>query len=163
MTNEIKTTIEDGKITIEVDLDNLWFQLSDWQREQILRDQAWWTVVKDSLEYELGKSLSTPNFNYSIHELRKMITTDVEFVNAITVEFVKQILEEISHATQKERAAVKAYWELYHWVRNNFPGERVPDGPYNIAHGEPHIRVSSKEVEKDIRNYFVELLKESAE
>jgi hypothetical protein len=160
MPDELKTTITDGEVTLKVKLDDLWYLLSDYQKEQILQEQAWWIIVQKALEYEMSESLSNPHFNFSIHNLREIILTNQDFVNRMTVEFIKQLLEEMSHALQHQRAAEKAYWGLYHWVRDNFPQSKIPDGPYDVSKDEPYIRIKSKEVEQDIREYFIRLLKD---
>lgn len=164
----LKTDEEAGSITVTLDAYGLWDTLPEDAKELVIRDSEYWRIIKESLEHNLGRSLSTPHFNNSIHKLREMICTDSEFVNEITVTFVKQILEEWARAEQKERKARQAFWKLYHQVKDRERGYgddwlKIVCPSDIINEGDGYLRVSSDEVRSEIMDKFSILLREQAE
>lgn len=160
--NGITLERDEDKVTITLDLWGIWSALPEKHKEAVLSDSAWWYIIKESLAYQLGKSLSTPSFNSSIHKLREMIVANPEFVNNITVTFIKQILEEWAKSKQSERKAGQAFWKLYHQVRDaERSSDRLQiDCPSDINRGDDYMRVSTKEVRSEIMDKFSNLLKE---
>jgi len=156
--NGITLERNEDKVTITLDLWGIWSALPEEHKEAVLSDSAWWYIIKESLAYQLGKSLSTPSFNSSIHKLREMIVADPEFVNDITVTFIKQILEEWAKSAQEERKANQAFWKLYHQTRG--VATEKTTYPSEINRGDDYMRVSTKEVRSEIMDKFSNLLKE---
>ena len=156
-----------NNITITIEPYGVWKTLSEEKREQIMRDDAHWDIVKAALKYELGKGFSAPNFNSIVLKLRQMIVTDAEFVNDITVEFIKQILREWAKVEQERREARQAFYKLYNIVReddrlHNIYTRRIK-APYDINKNDDYMRVSTKEVRSEIMEKFAGLLKEYEE
>jgi len=160
----VLSTDEEDNITIKIDPWGIWENFSVDTRERIVQDAAYWHIIKQSLEWELGNGFSTPNFNSSAHKLREMIVTNVEFVNDITVAFIQQILEEWAKTEQKERKATQAFWKLYHQTRDIRHGARIKvEMPSDINHKDEYMRTSTKEVREEIMDKFRDLLKKGAE
>lgn len=149
----------DGNINLAIEVWGLWWALPEETREYIIRDVAYWHIIEESLNYELGKSLSTPGFNSSIHKLREMIVTNPEFVNDITVSFIKQLLEETAKAEQDKRKAEQAFWKLYHDTYHSGDRDMRVTFPNDIGREDKYLRVSTKEVRQEIMDHFRELLK----
>jgi len=158
---EMRTTVNEDKVTLEIDMHSLWWQLDDITQELILEESGVWTIIKRAIKFTIGKSLSTPSFYPSLHKLREMICTDSEFVNDITVTFIKQILEEWAEAEQKRRKAERAFWKLYHLSNDKVPYKEV-DFPSEIEKEDEYLRVKSNEVKEIIMDKFQGLLKETA-
>ena len=156
---EVKAEEYGDDIEITIDTHALWRHLADDIKEEIMRVSACWSIISASLKYEMGRSLSTPSFNSSIHKLREMICTDDEFVNEMVVTFVKQILTEWAQAEQDKRAAERAYWKLYHATRDriDIPCESGLDVRRAIS-GNERPRISSEDVREDIIAKFGEIL-----
>lgn len=158
---EIKTTIENGQIKVEISTSDLWEMTPEEEREAILQDEAYWSIISSALEYELGVGFSTPSFNYTTHRLRKMIVTNSEFVNDITVSFVKTILTELARSEQKRRRAESSFWELYHRIRDYERSDTIPTLPIQTPsdNSGDSPRFSSDDVKKDIISFAQEILK----
>jgi len=110
------------------------------------------------LKYELGRGLANPHFYSSIHKLREIILTDRAFVNSMIVNFIEAILEEWAKAEKKRQDAVSSFWELHKEITDKgiYPSTKTP----NIINKEDkHLRMSAKEIKKEIMDKFGELLK----
>ena len=153
--------LEDDTISLTISPYALWNAMSDETKEEVLQDRARWEVVKAALKYDLGRSLSTPNFNSTLFKLRKLIVSDNEFVNDITVSFIKQILEEWAKAEQYKREANNAFYKLYHSL--DFESKRGRPSPYSVNKDDDYMRMSTKEVHQEIMDNFSALLKEQTD
>jgi len=161
MNNITVATNDEGKILVTINTYDLWDALSAEDKESILADAAAWAVVKDALDYELGKSYAAPNFNPSIFELRKLIVTDPGLLSDIVVSFIKQVVEEWAIAEEKRWKAKSAFWKLYRQIKDydryNHICERLKiDTPF--GEDDDHMCISVDETRAKIMKRFGDLL-----
>lgn len=151
---------ENGEVSVRFKSWGVWDALPKHEQEDILREVASWDIMKDALKYKLGKGVSSPNYNPSIHKLREMILTDSELVSDILVEFITTLLDLLGSALQDQRATNKAYRSMRNWVTDNVHRRPRFTTPLDTRKEiEPeHFRISNDDVKADILEKFGDLL-----
>jgi len=149
---------DDGNLQVNISAWNVWQLMTGEQKELVYDDSAHWSIIKNALHHELGRGVSGPHFNNSLHKLREMICSDPELVNNIVVSLVSELLRQWGIEEQKRRKAEKAYWGAYHGIDHNIMKDYP--SPSSIGEKGDHLRFTSEEVKDEMIAKFGDLMKD---
>lgn len=131
MTVEVKMDLNeiDGNLTFNIF--EILEKLSDEQKQELLWDGGWWSLVDEEMAKKIINEFSMENYNSIYTKLRTILLTSENMPEVIR-QWAFTMLEEKGSAQEESNYWRNAYWKLYHWTNRdwNGTGEREkPDLP----------------------------------
>lgn len=127
-------------------------KLSDEQKQELLWDGGWWSLVDEEMAKKIINEFSMENYNSIYTKLRTILLTSENMPEVIR-KWAFSMLEEKCSAQEESNYWRNAYWELYHW--SNKDNENWRERPVLPAHtyGKRYSTELLAEIEDQIQEW----------
>ena len=120
-------TYEDGKIIINLYPQEIFDEMTKEQRESMFSDTAFWQAVKRELDYYLGHSTTSSNYNSELHSLRNELLQDEELYRGMCAAQVASLLSDLAQKELSRRKALEDYYALRRFVKAHYGDYALAD------------------------------------
>lgn len=151
---EVKFEVNEVDGNLTFNLFEVLEKLSDEQKQELLWDGGWWSLIDEELAKKIIKEFSAENYNSIYTKLRSILLTSENMPEVIR-QWAFSMIDEKLRAQEQERYWRDAYWALYHWTNRdwNGTGEREKPNLPSHVYGKRYSSDLLREIEDQIQEW----------